>query len=118
MTDWSWVRERLHFDSLLGRTVKVTVALIDDIYDVLEGTLDEVIRQRAHTAEGFERLAVRARIVEARCAVAVLSGLMRGGHGWRPAEDGHEAVAWRDILLAAHDEEDCKPEYRGLVVRE
>jgi hypothetical protein len=109
-------RRRLTGRHSLRLNARVT-ALVDEIYDVLEGTLDEVIRERAYAAEGIERLVVAARIRDARCAVAVLAGLMRGGFDWHPAEDGHEAAAWRDVLLAAHDG-DYKPEYRALVSRE
>ena len=43
---------------------------------------------------------------------------MRAGHAWRPAEDGHEAAVWRDILLAALAEPPADAAFVALVRRE
>ena len=95
----------------------MAATLIDDVYDVLEGTLDEVLRGRAEPRDGIDQLVGSARVRDARCAVAMLSGLMRGGHRWRPAEDGHEASEWREILVGVHAD-GYQPAYRALVARE
>lgn len=92
-------------------------ALIDEVYDVLEGPLAEVIYLREFVVDPIDGLVFAARVREVRAAVMMLSALMRDGHAWRPAEDGYEASEWRDLLLAIYAQ-DYKPEYRALVVRE
>ena len=89
---------------------------LDDVFDVLEGALDELIRTRGFALDSLDRQGSAIR--GARAAVAVLSALMRAGHGWRPAEDGHEAPVWRDIMLAALDDPAADAPFITLVRRE
>lgn len=74
--------------------------LIDDVYDVLEGSLANVLRAQ-RVGDHMDMLVLQSRVREVRGAVAALTALLRDGHAWRPAEDGHEATEWRTHVLTA-----------------
>lgn len=92
--------------------------MLDDVFDVLEGALDEMVRVRTQATPGIDMLILDARKNQARCAVAALSALLRAGHAWHPAEDGYEASAWRDELLATLAMLRSRPAYVAIVERE
>lgn len=85
-----------------GKIRPVARRLIDDVYDVLEGSLAGMLRSQ-NVTDHMDMLVLQSRVREVRGAVAALSALLRDGHAWRPAEDGHEATEWRTHVLAALD---------------
>lgn len=96
----------------------VANALMDDVFDVLEGALAEVIRTRQLIVEGDDRVVLQRQVSEARAAVAMLTALMREGRVWRPAADGRDAIDWRSTLLATCEEVGAPGSYVALLRRE
>lgn len=96
----------------------VANALMDDVFDVLEGALAEVIRTRPLIVEGDDRVVLQRQVSEARAAVAMLTALMREGRVWRPAADGRDAIDWRSTLLATCEEIGAPGSYVALLRRE
>jgi len=92
--------------------------LIDDVYDVLEGSVEDVLHAQQNVTEYLDMLVLQSRIGGVRGAVAALTALLRDGHAWRPAEDGHEATEWRALVLAALDDRASSPQFRAHVTRE
>ncbi len=91
---------------------------IDDVFDVLEGTLDDLLRVRTEATDWLGGLVLASRMRRVRAAVAMLSAIQRAGHGWRPADDGHEPTTWREVLLEVLAEYGSDADFIAMVRRE
>jgi hypothetical protein len=81
--------------------VELATQLIDDVFDILEGELDELRYVEANMVDQDDLLAAHRQFERSRAAVAALTALMRQQIAWSPAEDGHDPTVWRSTLLEA-----------------
>ena len=91
---------------------------VDDVFDVLEGTLDDLLRVRSEATDWLGGLVLASRMRQVRTAVAMLSALQRGGYDWRPADDGQDPAIWREIMLEVLGTHGDDGDYIAMVRRE